>query len=153
MMQRPPICTSGANAIVYDLVFGKSKDFQSLGLKLIEIKQENVLEERRKTCFIFNNDSYLVFELSFTEAKDGLNGHFTACLSHSKSHLYVEDYLKLRNRDSLSEFSKYRDPNTDIRKFAETYLQKLLEVFRTDLKPILDGEPFESTPVDWGDYK
>jgi hypothetical protein len=92
--------------------------------------------------------------ITFFHAVEGLNGGFNASITKPVNHVInVEDYLKLHGRETLARFFSYRDPATDIRSFADTFMQMLCGLFDRDLKQILDGTYFEETPIDWQGYK
>jgi hypothetical protein len=44
-------------------------------------------------------------------------------------------------------------PATELRAFTETAVRTLLTLFDNELKPVVEGKTFETTPVDWDGYK
>jgi len=96
----------------------------------------------------------MVINISYFAATKGLNGGFIVFIVKPVNHrLNLKNYLKLHERETLTRFFSYRDPATDIRSFADTFMQMLCGLFDRDLKPILDGTYFEETPIDWQGYK
>lgn len=67
--------------------------------------------------------------------------------------LNLIDFLRLRGKGNLIDGFVNGHPQPDIGAFVEGCLQTLLELLDTDLKPILEGRDWESTPVDWKGYK
>ena len=93
-------------------------------------------------------------DISFCAATRGLNGGFTVLIIKPVNHkLNVEDYLKAHDREMLTEYFTYRDTSTNVRAFADMFLQMLVGLLDRDLKPIIEGKTFEETPIDWMGYK
>jgi len=67
--------------------------------------------------------------------------------------LDVKTYLKLHGREELTKLFRYRDPKTDVGRFADSLFQMLVGLFDQELKSIIEGETFEETPIDWQGYK
>lgn len=90
----------------------------------------------------------------FSPAREGRNGGFVATIVKPVNHvLNVKDYLKLHGvEDPMSRF-RYREPNTDLHAFAQSFFQMLGGLLRRELAPILRGEAWEDTPTDWQGYK
>lgn len=45
------------------------------------------------------------------------------------------------------------DPSTNLGAFAETSFTVLKRLLTTALRPIAEGQAFETTPFDWAGYK
>jgi hypothetical protein len=129
--------------------------FPPLGFELTEITLEGSPRLSQFPVFHYlNKQTGMRFHISFFAAKDGLNGGFTILIIKPVNRkLNVEDYLKRRERNELTSFFTYPDAKTDVRKFANNFLQMFCKLLDTDLKPIIDGQTFEETPIDWQGYK
>lgn len=102
----------------------------------------------------FNKRSGLRLDISFLAARAGLNGGFNVLIVAPRNRkLDVEDYLNRHKIEEPTGAFTYRDAKTDVRGFASAFLKVLLRLFETELKPVLDGETFEETPVDWMGYR
>lgn len=119
------------------------------------MSMEGSPELRRFPVYRFRNErTSLGIEIAFFAAAEGLNGGFTVLITKPVNQkLDVEDYLDSRGSAASTERFAYRDPGTDVRGFADDFLRMLGGMLDGELKPILDGEYFEATPMDWMGYK
>ncbi len=102
----------------------------------------------------FNKRSGLRLDISFLAARAGLNGGFNVLIVAPRNRkLDVEDYLNQHKIEEPTRAFTYRDAQTDVRGFATAFLKVLLQLFETELKPVLDGKTFEETPIDWMGYR
>lgn len=146
---------TGDYAIVQGVILQYLPRFEAHKFELREIAEATVAGENRHPVFRFFNDQIQVrLDLAFSAAINGLNGGFTAHFEDRKRRLLdVEVYLKSHGHQDLSKLMTYRDPNTNIGAFADSFLKVFCSLFDTDLKPIVDGQTFEETPVDWLGYR
>jgi len=152
-MNQSDVSLTGDLATVDDVVRQHSPAFTALGFEFSGATLEGSAKLQRFPIFHFlNKQSGMRIDISFFAARDGLNGGFTVLLIKPVNRkLDVEDYLKLHDR--LTPTFRYRVSETDVRKFAEEFLQMLLRLLSGELKPILDGKTFEETPIDWMGYR
>jgi len=146
---------TGDFAIVNEAVRRYVPGFSAHGFRLTEVTLEGSAKLQRFPVFHFLNEhTAMGIDVSFISATGGLNGGFTVLLIKPGKHkLDVEDYLKSHEREGLTRFFTYRDPATDVRGFADTFLQMFVGLLDRDLKPIIEGKTFEETPIDWMGYK
>jgi len=146
---------TGDFATVHDVVLQYAPVFAAHGFAFKGVALQGSAELVRFPVFHFLNDqSNLRIDISFISAAGGLNGGFTAMIIKPVNQkLDVEDYLKAHDREAFTRFFTYRDPATDVRRFADTFFQLITGLLDRDLKPILEGRTFEETPVDWMGYK
>lgn len=149
----PPL--AGDFAIIGEIVQQHADDFTAHGFELSEITWKGSDKLGRNPVFKFlNQRTGITIRISFFPAKNGLNGGFVVMILKSANHrLDVEDYLKTHGRDELTKFFTYRAPNTDVRAFAQAFFQTLGGLLNRELAPILRGETWEDTPIDWMGYK
>jgi hypothetical protein len=146
---------AGDDATVNEVIRRHASAFAAHGFELNEVTREGSVELGRFPVFHFLNErTAMRIDISFCAATRGLNGGFTVLIIKPVNQkLDVEDYLKTHERKTLTKFFTYRDPETDVRGFTDTFLQMLGGLLDRDLKPIIDGETFEVTPIDWMGYK
>lgn len=149
------LALTGDDSIVNEVIHKHAPAFAACGFEFKEVTLEGSQELVRFPIFHFLNEhTAMGMDISFCAAAGGLNGGFTALIIKPVNHkLDVEDYLKEHGREALTKFFTYRDPATDVRTFADTFLVMLAGLLERDLKPILDGRIFEETPIDWMGYK
>jgi hypothetical protein len=146
---------SNENAVVYNIAQRYISYFFSRGYELsdVQVKEHKVIPQRLSLQFI-NEKIETELYISFFPAITGHNGAFTVMISKPVNQcLALSDYLKIHHRDDLLPYFTYHDSNTDIAVFADAFFKMLMELFDTDLKPIVDGTTFETTPIDWQGYK
>jgi hypothetical protein len=146
---------TGDFAIVNEAVRRYTPGFSAHGFQLTGVTLEGSAKLQRFPVFHFLNErTAMGIDISFISAAGGLNGGFTVLLIKPENRkLDVEDYLKSHGREGLTKFFTYRAPATDVRGFADTFLQMFVGLLDRDLKPILEGKTFEETPIDWMGYK
>jgi len=147
---------TGDDAVVSKLIHLYGPRFASHGLEFVGVVlKKTVLSEQAFPSFHFQSQrTGLQVEISFSSATKDLNGGFLVWIIKPVERLLnLEDYLKLHGREELTKMFAYRDPATDVRNFADSFLQMLCTLFDNDLKAILDGTTFEETPIDWMGYK
>lgn len=144
----------GDYAVVADVLRRRASVLGNKGFDFVDTAlQKSAVMEHAMFRFL-NKRTGMEIRVSFAPASAGLNGGFGVLITKPVDlRLNVEDYLKKHNKPELTKHFTYRDPATDIRDFAESFLDLLEKLFNTDLKPIVDGTLFEETPIDWGDYK
>ena len=155
MMSNDDFVLAGDYAIVGDVVNQHRAGFEAKGFEFSSLSLEGTLKMGRYPCFHFlNKRTGMWIHVSFSAANAGLNGGFVVSIEEPGNRsLNIKDFLKLNGRDELIKFFTYRDPDTDVRSFADYFLLMLLGLFETDLKPILAGKTFEETPIDWMGYR
>lgn len=149
------LALSGDDATVNEVVQQHTSSFAAHGFNFKEATLEGSQELGRFPVFHFlNEQTAMRIDISFCAAARGLNGGFTVLIIKPVNQkLDVEDYLTEHKREALTKYFTYRDPATDIRGFADTFLRMLVGLIDRDLKPILEGKIFEVTPIDWMGYK
>ena len=146
---------TGDDAIVNEVVHQHAPAFAAHGFQFKEVTLEGSQELGRFPIFHFQNErTAMGIDLSFCAAARGLNGGFTVLIVKPVNRkLDVEDYLVSHDREALTRFFTYRDTETDVRRFADTFLKMFVGLLDRDLKTILEGNTFEETPIDWMGYK
>jgi hypothetical protein len=146
---------TGDYGVVDEVVRRYVPRFAAHGFEFTGVTIEGSPKLPRFPIFHFlNKRTGMRIGVSFSAAVEGRNGGFTVLIINPVNRkLNVNDYLKLHGREELSKFFTYRDPPTDIRSFADSFLQMLCGLLDQDLKPIVDGKTFEETPIDWMGYK
>ncbi len=154
-MSMAELALTGDFAVVHEVVCRHVPAFVAHGFEFKGVTLDGSPESDRYPAFHFSSErSAMEIDISFFSAAGGLNGGFMVFIIKPVDHmLNVKDYLKLHGREALARFFSYRDPATDIRSFAETFLQMLGGLLDRDLKPIIEGRTFEETPIDWMGYK
>lgn len=154
-MNQLQVALTGDSAVVHEVVRQHAPAFSSKGFELNGVTLEGSPKLSLFPVFHFLNKSTgMRIDISFFAAANGRNGGFTALLIKPVNHkLDVEDYLKQRGRTEIGSFFTYRDPETDIRKFTNSFLLMLESSFEKELRPILEGKTFEETPIDWMGYR
>jgi hypothetical protein len=129
--------------------------FASYGLTYVDQSFDTSKPERVRLTFKFENTSTkLGLWLTFSPAKDGLNGGFVVLLLRvDGERLNLKDYLRLHGNTPDASFLLYTEATPDLAGYIEGFLSTLDQVFQHLLKPILAGERWESTPIDWQGYK
>ena len=153
-MNQNQLPLTGDSAIVADVIRKRAPDLLTRGFEFTR----TTLEGSKKTveCAVFhfeNKKNGLRLNISFSAAAQGLNGGFVALITKPVNRkLDVEDYLKRRGRN-VDAFFSYRDPTTDVRFFAESFVDTLIGALDSELRPVVEGKTFEETPIDWGGYR
>lgn len=149
------LALSGDDAVVNEVVHQYSAAFAAHGFDFKEVTLEGSQKLGRFPVFHFLSDrTAMRIDISFCAAVKGLNGGFTVLIIKPVNQkLDVEDYLKAHNREMLTPYFTYRDPSTNVRNFADTFLRMFTGLLDRNLKPVLDGRAFEETPIDWMGYK
>ena len=154
-MNQGEVALTGDSAIVNEVVRQHASSFGRYGFELTGVTLEGSPKLQPFPVFhLLNKRTGMRIDVSFFAATGRLNGGFTVLIIKPVNRkLDVEDYLKLHGREELTTFFNYREPTTDVRRFADSFLQMLVGLLNKDLKPILDGKLFEETPIDWMGYK
>ena len=149
------LALTGDDAVVNEVVHQHTPGFAARGFDFKEVTLEGSQELGRFPIFHFLNErTAMGMDISFCAAARGLNGGFTVLLIKPVNlKLNVEDYLNAHKRETLTKYFTYRDPATNLRSFADTFLVMLVGLLDHDLKPIIEGKTFEETPIDWMGYK
>ena len=149
------LALTGDDAVVNEVVHQHTSEFAARGFEFREVTLEGSQELGRFPIFHFlNQQTGMRIDLSFCAAAGGLNVGFTVLIIKPVNlKLDVEDYLKGHDRESLTKHFIYRDPVTNLRSFADTFLELLVGLLDRDLRPIVEGVTFEETPIDWMGYK
>lgn len=146
---------SGDDAVVSEVVQQYFPAFTAHGFHFQEVTLEGSEALGRFPVFHFHNQQTgMRIDISFFAAAPELNGGFNVLIIKPVNHkLDVEDYLKAHQREMLTKYFTYRGPAADMRSFAEIFMQMFAGLLDRDLKPIVDGNVFEETPIDWMGYK
>lgn len=146
---------TGDFATVNEIVHEYTGEFAAIGYEYTETTWEGSPKLLRYLVFKFKNKrTGMVIDIAFFPAQQGRNGGFVVTIIKPVNHvLNVEDYLKLHGPGELRQFFTYRDPNTDVREFAQAFLRTLGGLLRKELAPVLLGKIWEDTPIDWMGYK
>lgn len=149
------LALSGDEATVNEIVQQHASEFAAHGFDLTEVTLKGSEETVRSLDFNFLNErTAMSIDISFFAAVRGLNGGFNVSIFGPDNRmLFVDDFLKKHGREALTEFFTYRDPATNLHSFADTFFRVLVGLLDSDLKPILEGEVFEETPIDWMGFK
>lgn len=98
-------------------------------------------------------------DISFSVADQRRGGGFIVLIVRVDNRkMDVLDFMKehgLTKYDGrdLTEIFRYRDPQTNIRQFAERFFSTLLALMDKELNPYVKGYRFEETPIDWQGQK
>jgi hypothetical protein len=146
---------TGDYQTVNNIVGEHAGEFFKHGFELGEVKWEGSTALGYFLVFHFvNQRTNMDIRIAFFPAEKGLNGGFTVMiLNPAKHRLTVTDYLKLHGHEEPTRAFTYRDPNTDVRVFAQEFFRTLGELLRNELAPILEGKVWEDIPIDWMGYK
>ena len=146
---------TGDDAVVEKVVREHIPTFSGLGFALTGFTVGGSPTLQRFPIFhFFNKRTGQRIDISFLAARAGLNGGFDVLIVAPRNRkLDVEDYLKRHKLEEPTRAFTYRDPKTDVRGFATAFLKVLIQLFETELKPVLDGKTFEETLVDWMGYR
>lgn len=155
MTNRVEETLTGDFAIVNDVLRECRPELSSLGFEYVVTEWGGSPKLRQYPVFKFRKKrTNMELGILFSLAGQGLNGGFVATITKPKNHLLdVKDYLRLHGHEDSTRLFSYRDPNTDIRVFAQDFCRTLLGVMRSELAPVLDGKIWEDTPIDWQGYK
>jgi hypothetical protein len=139
-------------AVVEDVVRTHTSGFAARGFTLINVTEGGTPPFVRSISFHFSNPGAgLLLDVSFFV---GRRRGFTALISKpGHGRLDVGDYLDLHGQSEMSALFTSDDPGTDVRAFAEATIRRLLGLLDNELKPIIDGQTWESTPIDWQGHK
>jgi hypothetical protein len=141
-------------AAVEETVRAHAAGFAERGFELTVVRSEDSALLPTRVFHFANTAAGLRLDLAFFPAANGLNGGFNILIIKPVNRkLDVEDYLARRGRGDISRAFTYRTSGIDMRRFADTAVRTLLDLFDTELKAVLDGETFEETPIDWQGYK
>ena len=92
-------------------------------------------------------------DISFSVADRARGGGFIVLIVRVDNRkMDVLDFLKEHGQD-LTDIFRYRDPQTNIRQFAERFFSTLLALMDKELNPYVKGYRFEETPIDWQGQK
>jgi len=129
--------------------------FVALGFELTGADLAGFPKLQRFPVFHFlNRQTGMQIDVSYYVNITGLNRGFTVLIIEPLNNkLDVEDYLELHGHEELTKSFSYHGPITDPRSFADCFLQNLVGLLDSDLKPILEGRVWEETPIDWMGYK
>jgi hypothetical protein len=154
-MNQAEVALTGDFATVNEVVRQHAPGFATRGFELTGVTLEGSPRLQRFPVFHFlNSRTRMRIDVSFFADARRQKGGFTVLIIRPVNRkLDVEDYLKLHGREELSKSFSYREPNTDVRGFAESFFRMLGGLLDEDLKPIVDGKVFEETPIDWMGYK
>jgi hypothetical protein len=155
MTSRAETPLAGEFAIVDQVVRQHAPDLAVLGFDFSGVTLENSPPLQGYAIFHFlNKHTGMTIEISFFRAREGRNGGFTVLIvSPGNRKLSIKEYLRLHGFEDLTKRFIYRDPSTDVRDFADSFLQMLVELLHKDLRPIIEGKAWEETPIDWMGYK
>src|SRR5579884_1068733 len=147
--------TANAFNIVSKLIEKRESLFESHGFVLTEKTVNNLPGGGRFLQYDFrNNQKNLTLSLLFVTAADGEGGGFSANLYNATGgYLNIHDFLQLHGYVAEKLLFTYTKDVPDFPKYVESFLSMLDRVFSNQLKPILAGEAWESTPIDWLGYK
>lgn len=154
-MTQQHVSLTGDSAIVAAAINARAPELLARGFEFVSTTLEGSPKTGQFPSFNFvNRKTGLQLTISFSPAPQGLNGGFIVLITKPVNRkLDVEEYLKRRGRKDLESVFTYRDPATDIRKFAESFVDALTRALDAELRPVLEGKVFEETPIDWGGYR
>jgi len=146
---------TGDFAIVEDVVHRYLQELATFGLEFERVTLDGSPKLQPFVTFHFlHNRSGIRVDIAFFAAAQGKNGGFTVLIvDRGNRKLNVEDYLKAHGREDLSPAFRYRHPESKLEDFATTFLQILCGLFGGELKPVLEGQVFEETAIDWMGYR
>ena len=129
--------------------------FGRRGLTYVDKSFDTSRPERLRLTFKFENPARkLSLWLTFSPAKDGLNGGFVVLLVRADGErLNLKDYLRLHGNTPDTSFLLYTEATPDLTGYIKSFLATLDQIFQGALGPILSGEQWESTPIDFQGYK
>jgi hypothetical protein len=141
-------------AVVDEAVGAHASEFAARGLILRNLAEGGTPPFVRSIRFHFSNArAGLRLSVSFFVGRSGARRGFTAMIEKTgHGSLDVGDYLEHHGRSDMARLLIHDGP-TDVRAFAESSLRMLLGLLDDELKPIVEGETFEETPIDWQGYK
>ena len=155
-MSRPEMAFRGDSAIVREVIQRHSPIFVAHGSEFAGASLEGSPKLQRFPVFHFlNKQTSMRIDISYCATATGRNGGcFTVLIIQPpNSKLDVEDYLKLHGCEELTKPFTHRGRITDVRGFADSFLQDLVSLLDSNLKPVLEGKVWEETPIDWMGYK
>jgi hypothetical protein len=95
----------------------------------------------------------MILDISFFPACYGRSGGFNAFLIRPDNHkLSVKEYLNRHGFEEAAKVFTYREP-MDVRVFADMFFQTIVRLLKDDLRPFVEGNTWEDTPIDWMGYK
>lgn len=147
---------TGDNAVVSDVVreYVPKCGTHGLAFRGVTLDRAASRHEPYPSFHFSNPKNGIRMDVSFAPATQDLNGRFVVRIRKPTNQtLNVSEYLKAHGREELTKYFTYHDPATDVRRFAEDFVQMLIKLMETDLKPVLEGRVFEETPIDWMGYK
>ena len=129
--------------------------FSSRGFRYIGVSPETSQPDRPRIRFQFENDkTRMRLWVTFSPAQNGLNGGFVVFFMASNGgRLNLNDYLRLHGYVAEALLFSFKENIPSFDKYLDAFLSMLNRVFSNQLKPILAGTTWESTPIHWQGYK
>ncbi len=150
-----PIVKSQAFATIKELMERHIDIFQRQGFILTDenFDQHGPVGPEMRFHF-FNERSKLDLKFDFTVTTGPRKGIFTVQIIKSrKDSLIVQNYLRIHGYAAEASLFVCTEGVLDFTKYAENFFSMLERVFENQLKPILSGKEWETTPIDWYGYK
>ena len=150
-----PIAESEAFAIIKELVESHLTLFERRGFVLVERAFEVAPLLGPKMVFrFFNQGTKLALRASFTiTSEPGKCLIVVQIINPRNEKLMLDTYLETHGDAAEAGLFVFARGVPDFRKHVEDFLSMLDRAFDNPLKPILSGEKWESTPIDWQGYK
>ncbi len=144
-----------AFAVTKELMETHLAIFQQRGFLLLErIFGKNSAGWPKLTFRFIEERANLRLRVLFSISAPQTKGIFVVRIDNSrKETLDVEDYLRLHGDAAEASLFVCTKDVPDFTKYVESFLSMLDRVFENQLKPILSGDKWESTPIDWQGYK
>jgi hypothetical protein len=138
-------------AEVADVVKMYAPEFAARGFTLHDVTVDG---PPPSIYFHFSNPrTDLLLDVSSFLARSSPKRGFNAMISTPDNRkLNVRNYLVRHGRSDVAELLTDNAPS-DVRAFSEASIRLLLDLLDGELKPIVEGETFEETPIDWAGYK
>jgi len=94
-------------------------------------------------------------KINYNPSLNNMRRLFVVTLERSgeKERLYLDQYLKLHNRDDILLFLIDSGRVLEMRTFWDRFFGALESLFSNELKPVIDGTRWVGTPFDWAGYK
>ncbi len=150
-----PIVESEAFATTEELIERHMDIFQRRGFILVNqtFDKDRQVGPRLQFRF-FNERTKLSLDAALTISTGPRKGIFMVLIVNSRNELlFVDNYLRQHGYTAEASLFVCTEEVPDFRNYVEGFLSMLDSVFDNQLKSILSGEKWESTPIDWQGYK
>ncbi len=150
-----PIVESEAFATTKQLMDRHLDIFQRRGFILVDQTFDKNSQVGPELLFrFFNKLTKLNLNVALTVSTRSNKGIFVVQIVNSrKEDLIAENYLRIHGYTAEASLFVCTEDVPDFRNYVEGFLSMLDRVFDNQLKPILSGKEWETTPIDWYGYK